>query len=81
MSAGMNPSALTPADLVFLLQVGTCVDTRDGLSLTSATEPLRESLLELERLRLWREAVRAAVHAGCSGFEALDRANVEAFGV
>lgn len=77
----MNPEALTPADLVAMLQAGGCVDTRDGMSLTSATEPLRKALLELERLRMWRQEARAAAHAGCSAFEACDRANTKAFGL
>lgn len=77
----MNPEALTPDDLVAMLQVGSCIDTRDGMPLTSATEPLREALLELERLRVWRQEARAAAHAGCSAFEACDRANVKAFGL
>jgi hypothetical protein len=77
----MNPTALTVADLLAMLQAGACVDSRDGMNLTSATEPLREAMLELDRLRLWRDAVRHEVHAGATGFAALDRANAKVYGI
>lgn len=75
----MNPDALTTADLLSMLQAGSCVDARDGMSLTSATEPLRAELLELRALRAWKAAVRKAGSGGETGFAALDRANSEAF--
>lgn len=77
----MNPHALTTADLLAMLQTGACVDARDGMSLTSSTEPLRAELLELRDLRAWKTAVRQAIHEGESGFAALDRANSEVFGI
>lgn len=76
----MRLDALTAADLLFLIQRGTCIDSADGLSLTSATEPLREALIELDRLRRWRVAVRESIHSGATGFEALDNANSEMIG-
>ena len=73
-------SPLTTADLVSMLEAGQCVDLRDHLVLTSVTEPLREELLELRRLRQWRQDVRAEVHRGATGFAALDYANSRAMG-
>lgn len=79
--SGMNPKALAVADLLAMLQAGACVDARDGMSLTSATEPLRAAMLELARLKRWQSTVRAAVRAGLTGYDALEAANAEVFNV
>lgn len=55
---GMNPRELTTADLLAMLQCGTCIDSRDGMSLTSATEPLRTELRQAAAYGRLRELLR-----------------------